>query len=81
MPACVSSAQRCVMNCPPRARFSAWTSALSDGERKRTSSAQNSARSFQRRALSTATRRLPSLAPSCRIFDSGASGRRSESEP
>ncbi|KAF8732739.1 hypothetical protein HU200_015074 [Digitaria exilis] len=68
MPACVSSAQRCVMNSPPAASFSAWISALLDGARKRMYSAQKSASTFHLRD-SGATRlsSLPSLPPSLRI--------------
>ncbi|PUZ62379.1 hypothetical protein GQ55_4G352500 [Panicum hallii var. hallii] len=68
MPACVSSAQRWVMNSPPAASFSAWISTLLDGARKRMNSAQKSASTFHLRASGTTPlSSLPSLPPSSRI--------------
>ncbi|KAF8662194.1 hypothetical protein HU200_056393 [Digitaria exilis] len=69
MPACVSSAQRWVMNSPPAASFSAWISTLFDGARKRMNSAQKSASTFHLLASGTTPlSSLPSLPPSSRIL-------------
>ncbi|KAG2603952.1 hypothetical protein PVAP13_4NG021981 [Panicum virgatum] len=75
-PACVSSAQRWVMNSPPAASFSAWISTLLDGARKRTNSAQKSASTFHLRSSgATPLSSLPSLPPSCRIVQLLSLGR------
>ncbi|RCV19993.1 hypothetical protein SETIT_4G020100v2 [Setaria italica] len=67
MPACVSSAQRWVMNSPPVASFSVWISTLLDGARKRMNSAQKSANTFHLCSSGTPLSSLPSLPPGLRI--------------